>query len=326
MGNIGKREQYYLMLLGIVLAVGLIYFFGIRNLGFKHDELVAQRAQLQQQIEYYENLKAQNDVIQNQINQLKVDISEVEGSFLPYICSEAIEQYVLKTFEDAGCPYLVSVTCEDVPFTAITLPDGTVASDVILDKRITLQYSTTDGFNIPEYNRNISVVDHGVIDEAMWNELIDSMAWQSTNSIVGYNEFISALKTLESENSDCIKINEISITTQGGFILLNAKIDFFSTTFNQRVSEPSTSAPYITWAGEQNINTEGGYIGHPFVFDRPNSDWYGVIMSDDEALAASRPFATYYSEAIFSRMISERGLEATLGLGDNPAEEIPAEE
>lgn len=320
MGNLGKRERYYLMLLGIVVVVLLIYYFGIRNLGIKHDELVAKRAELQAQLDYYEALKTQNDAALSQINQLRTDISDVEGRFLPYITSEAIEQYVLKTFEDAGCPYLVSVTAEDVSMPTVTLPDGSTATDRLVVKRIVVQYSTTDGFNIPEYNRSTSVVDHGQIDEAAWNAYLDEMYWHGAGTITGYEEFINALEIIEAANEDCIKINKIGIDTEGGYTLLNAEIDFYSATFNYRVSDAATNAPYVTWAGATNIDTAGGIIGRPFVIDNPASEWFGVLMSDEEAREGNRPFSTYYSDAIFEQSVESIGLAATLEIGDVPAE------
>ena len=324
MGNLGKRERYYLMLLGIVVIVLLIYYFGIRNLGIKHDELVATRSQLQAQLDYYEALKTQNDAALAQINQLKTDISDVEGRFLPYITPEAIEQYVLKTFEDAGCPYLVSVTVQDVAAEPVTLPNGKAATDRLLINRVLVQYSTTDGFNIPEYNRSTSVVDHGEIDEEAWNAYLDEMYWHGADTITGYQEFINALEIIEAANEDCIKINKISIDTEGGYTLLNAEIDFYSATFNSRVSEANTDYPYVTWNGASSFDTAGGIIGRPFVIDNPASEWFGVMMSDAEATEGSRPFSTYYSDAIFEQSVQTVGLAATLDIGDTPVpEEVP---
>ena len=326
MGNIGKRERYYLMLLGIVIAVLLIYYFGIRNLGIKYDEMVDTRSQLQAQLDYYEALKTQNDEALSQINTLKNNISTEESRFLPYISAESIEQYVLKTFEDSGCPYLVSVTASDVAAPGVTLPDGSSATDALLIKRITVQYSTTDGFCIPEYNRSATVVVDGQVDEAAFNALLDEMYWHGADSIVGYDEFVSALESIEAANPDCIKINSISITSESGYILMNADIDFYSVSFNSRVSEPDTSAPYVTWAGPTSINTEAGFIGYPFIVENPASEWFNIMMTDDEATEGSRPFATYYSAAIFEESVINQGLAATLDVGAAPApEEIPEE-
>lgn len=331
MGNIGKRERYYLMLLAIVLVVGLIYFFGIRNLGFKYDELVATRAQLQAQLDYYESLKTQNAETQTRINELKTDISAEEGRFLPYINTASIEQYVLKTFEDAGCPYLVSVTADDITPESVTLPDGTSATDSLLTKRIIVQYSTTDGFNVPEYNRSTSVYSMGVLNEAAFQSYIDAIEWHGAASITGYNEFVSALETIEAANPDCIKINSIGVTSEGGYMLLNAEIDFYSVTFRSRVSEENTDAPYITWAGESNIDTEGGFIGRPFRVEDENSEWYWTLMDDNDAVQGSRPFAAYYSRAIFEQAVRANGLESlidnegNLTTGVGGAEEVAEE-
>ena len=327
MGNVGKRERYLLILLGIIVVVFLIWFFGIRNLNARYDELVYQRDQLQAQLDYYESLKTQNAEAQAQINQLKADITAEEERFLPYLCAEAIEQYVLKTFENAGCPYLVSVTTADITPEAVTLPNGAAATDALRDKRITVQYSTTDGFCIPEYNRNITVISNGVADEDALNELLEEMYWHGADSRVGYAEFVSALETLEAINPDCIKLNSVSVKSEGGYMLLTAEIDFYSATFTERVSTPDVSAPYITWAGETNIDTDGGFIGFPFIVEDPNSEWLNVIMLDSDAVAGNRPFATYYSAQIFRNEVNARGLAAVLELdGGAPAPEEPVEE
>ena len=330
MGNLGAREKYGLMLLGVVAVVFVIYFFGIRNLDARYDELVAERTELQAQLDYYESLKAQNDETQAQIEQLKTEIAEVEGTFLPYICAESIEQYVLKTFEDAGCPYLVSVAAEDMTGDVVKLPDGSPASDSLLIKRITVQYSTTDGFNIPNYNRSTTVVFDGAIDEGLVQEYLDQMFWHGADSIEGYDEFISALKTIESADPNCVKVNSIKISCEGGYILMTAQIDFYSATFNDRVSEPDDSAPYVTWNGSTNINTAGGFIGRPFLIEDPNSEWYMIIMTDEEATSGERPFSTYYSNAIFEELVNTNGLATVLeaeglnpgdGAGEEPVEE-----
>ena len=205
----------------------------------------------------------------------------------------------------------------------VTLPDGTTASDRLVVKRITVQYSTTDGFNIPEYNRSASVVDHGMIDEAAWNAYLDEMYWHGAGTIVGYEEFINALEIIEAANESCIKINKIGIDTEGGYTLLNAEIDFYSATFNYRVSEADANAPYVTWAGATSFDTEGGIIGRPFLFDNPASEWFGVLMSDEEAVEGNRPFSTYYSDAIFEQNVQNLGLASVLEVGNGATPEVP---
>lgn len=328
MGNLGDRERYGVMLLGIVVVVFAIYFFGIRSLDGKYDELVTKREELQSQLDYYESLKAQNTATQAQIDELKTNIAEVEGTFLPAICAESIEQYVLKTFEDAGCPYLASVEEQDISADNVILPNGNIASDSILQKRIIVTYSTTDGFNVPNYNRSTTVISDGVIDEGLWNEYRDQMFWHGADSIVGYDEFVAALKTIEAVNPDCVKINSISIESEGGYILMTAEIDFYSATFNDRVSEPDMSAPYVTWAGSTNINTTGGFIGYPFIVEDPNSEWFMVLMTDSDAVAGDRPFAAYYSTAIFRDAVNTQTLANVLDAGAAQipgGEEVPEE-
>jgi hypothetical protein len=110
---------------------------------------------------------------------------------------------------------------------------------------------------------------------------------------------------------------------------LTAVIDFYSASFNDRVSTPDTSAPYVTWAGSTNINTDGGFIGYPFIVEDPNSDWFMVLMTDEDATAGTRPFAAYYSNAIFTSEVQNRGLAELVLEGvqiDQPTDEEPAEE
>lgn len=327
MGNLGKREQYYLMLLGIVVAVLLIYYFGIRTLVNRHDELIVERDQLQAQLDYYEALKTQNDESLAQINALKSQISEVEEGFLPFLSSESIENYILKTFENAGCPYLVSVTAEDVSVPAVQLPDGTTATDHLIVQRFIVQYSTTDGFNIPDYNRSNTVIVDGAIDEAALDALLAEMYWHGSDSIEGYDGFVDALETIEAANPSCIKINSISITSEGGYILMNAEIDFYSATFYDRVSEPDTDAPYITWNGATSINCEAGIIGRPFIIDNPASEWFNTLMTDEQAREGDRPFSTYYSDAIFNDAVEAAGLASVLDIqpGVVPDDAVPEE-
>jgi len=312
MGNLGAREKYGLIVLGIVIAVFIIYVFGIRSAESKYDSLVSERNELQAQLDYYESLKSQNAETQAQIQQIEANISDVEATFLPYIETESIEQYVLKVFEDNGCPYLVSVNTEDITPASVTLPDGTAATDAVIIKRITVQYSTTDGFNIPQYNQSNSVMVNGAADEAAFNEMLEQLKWQGVDSIVGYDEFVAALTEIEAENPDCIKIYSIGADDEAGYILLNASIDFYSATFTDRVSDPDTSAPYITWNGDTNIDTDGGFIGMPFIVENTDSAWLNVMMQDEDAIAGDRAFATYYSNAIFSANVSEFGLAEVL--------------
>lgn len=314
--NLGAREKYGIAVVILLIALLLVYIFGIRGSQKRNDELKAQRAELQAQLDYYDALKNENEETRAAIDAVEDNISEEEQKFIPAIKTESIEQYILGVFESNGCPYLVSVDSEDIESDKITMPDGSVATDSLMIKRITVKYSTTDGFNIPQYNLQNSVIVDGVADQGLWDANLEEMYWHGADSITGYPQFINALKEIEDIAPTCVKINKIATEHGYGFLYMIAEIDFFSATFLDRVSEPDTSAPYAHWTGATGVATDAGFIGYPFIVEDPNSAWFNVLMSDEDAGNPERPFSTYYSAAIFEEMVTNDGLALTLGLDE----------
>lgn len=325
MSNLGPREKYGIILLGIVLIVFGIYMLGIRNLENQYVELVATRDELLAQKQYYDDLKNKNDEMQAEIKKLESEISNVESSFIPMLNTECIQQYVFSVFEEAGCPYLHISSTADTTMPQVLLPDGTMSDSTVVIKSVDVEYSTTDGVNIPQYNRENTVcLPDGTIDEEELNSLLESMVWEGSDSIVGYQEFLNALITLSTVDPDCIKIESFGVVSQNGYMLLSAKINFYAANFANRVSEPDTTAPYITWNGERDVPTNAGFIGFPFVCDDPNSVWYMVTLTGSEASSTDRPFATYYSAQIWQDMVNESGVLGALGIEDGNLPEVPS--
>ena len=324
MSNLGPREKYGIILLGIALIVFGIYMFGIRKLENNYVELCATRDELVAQKQYYDDLKNKNDEMQAEIKQLEADISDVEGSFIPMLNTESLTQYVFSVFEEAGCPYLHTYTTGDTIMPQVLLPDGTMSDSTVMIKSVEVEYCTTDGINIPQYNRTNTVNNpDGTVNEEYLNELIESMVWNGSESRDGYEGFINGLITLSTVDPDCIKINSFGVQSQNGYMILTAKIDFYAANFANRVSEPDTSAPYVSWHGELNVPTDGGFIGFPFVCDNPNSEWYMCTLPLDEATSTDRPFATYYSSSLWQQMVNENGLLGALGVEDGNLPETP---
>ncbi|HAW16003.1 MAG TPA: hypothetical protein DCW41_04790 [Clostridiales bacterium] len=312
--NLGTREKYGIIVVVVLIGLLLLYMFGIRGSESKNVELNDQKAQLEQQLQYYNDLKDENAATRTEIANVEANISAEESKFIPNIKTESIEQYVLKVFEDNGCPFLVAVSSDDIEADKVQMPDGTVAQDTLLIKRITVKYSTTDGFNVPQYNLTNSSIDNGVVDEDIFQENIESMFWKGTQAITGYEQFVESLRQIEAIAPDSVKISRISTESMGGFLYMEADIDFFSASFIDRVSEPDTSAPYTHWTGDTGVATDGGFIGYPFIVDDANSLWLNVLMADEDAGTTERPFATYYSAAIFSELVEQNGLPAVLEL------------
>ena len=326
MSNLGPREKYGIILLGIVLIVFGIYMLGIRNLEKSYAELTATRDSLVQQKEYYDALKNQNQEMQAQIAELESEISEVEGSFLPEFNTESILQYVLSIFESNGCPYLVTANTNDSYLPAILMPDGTLSEDSLAIKTVSLQFSSIDGVNIGQYNRTPTVnLPDGTVDEEMLSQLIESMVWQgSASRDPYYNGFIASLVQISEIDPDCIKLSSFGVEGKNGYLLMSVDINFYAASFANRVSEPNTSAPYITWNGDLGVATDAGFIGMPFIVDDPNSAWYLCTLDMSSAGSTERPFCTYYSAAIWSQMVGEGGVRGALGIEeDGSLPEIP---
>ena len=154
MGNLSFREKAFIYVILLLLIIVGGYFLGIRNLNNQYNEYKTQLDQLNARKAYLDQLKLDIDATADEIKQLDGFIEEKELSFIDKIDSECIEQYVLKTFEDAGMPYLASISCEDVACAPVSYPDGSTAPDALQCLRVNVVYSTTDGYITPQYNLN----------------------------------------------------------------------------------------------------------------------------------------------------------------------------
>ena len=315
MSSLGSRERNLAIIFGIFLVCVVLYVFPIRMLSNSTADLEVKREELQAQKDYYDALASQNEATRAEIEEIEHDISELEQTFLPEINSECIKQWVLSVFERNECFYLVSAETSDIMAPDISLPDGSISDDGVIIKSIDVQYSTTDGWNIGAYNGTNSVQgEDGLTDPALVDAAMADIAYTGMNSRTGYDEFINALKEIEGTNEDCIKVTKIAVEEKSGYLLMSATINFYSATFNDRVSEPDTTAPYVSWNGMTGVATDHGFIGFPFFVDDTGSEWYGCIMPDEEAADRERPFAAYYSAQTWANLVDGVGTANALGL------------
>ena len=306
MGNLSFREKAFIYVILLLLIIVGGYFLGIRNLNNQYNEYKTQLDQLNARKAYLDQLKLDIDATADEIKQLDGFIEEKELSFIDKIDSECIEQYVLKTFEDAGMPYLKSIACEDVSCDPVSYPDGSAAPDSLQCLRVNVVYSTTDGYITPQYNLNPDQTgeDAGEIISALYALQDASVAGPR----VGYDEFLSALKTISEENPGCIKIYSVAVVDNAGFMDLSASIDFYGTVLAKRVSTDDSTAAYTYWQGDKNVDTEGGFIGYPYIVTDPNSLWFGIENPNEDCLAfIDRPFAAYWANAAYSLKVGEAG-------------------
>ena len=127
----------------------------------------------------------------------------------------------------------------------------------------------------------------------------------------GYDEFLKALEKMSKENPGCIKVTDLSATSNNGFFLLTASIDFYGTVLTNRVSVDDSKAAYTYWSGHTNVDTSGGFIGFPYVVNNEKSLWNGFVLDTFEA-KGERPFAAYWANAVFATKTDGAGNLAKL--------------
>ena len=333
MGNLSLREKAIIYLLALFVIAFLAYFFGIRTLNEAYEDLQGQLVTLQQQKEYLDQLKQNNIDTENAINEVKQNIIALEGTFISDIRTENIEQYVLKKMEDAGMPFLASVSVEDVPMDAVLLADGSRSPDSVLCKRVLVEYATTDGYEITQYNTTPSLTtETGAIDASVISNIIDRTGIYDPDNHYGYDEFLEGLRAIASDAPDCVKIASLDAASTNGYMTMTASVEFYGANLTSRISSESKTDGFAVWKGDKNVDTAGGFIGMPYFVVNPDSSWNGVLISSDKVSGfLPRPFASYLSNALFTEMIGQNGLDAVVGHGrrvvSQPAPtEAPAEE
>ena len=323
MNNLTAREKAFMYAITLLIIIVLGYFFGIRTLNNKYDEYKAELQELNERKAYLDQLRENNASMKSEIDLLKASCADLELSFIDKLETECIEQYVLKTFEDAGCPFLKNVTSTDVGMTSVTYPDGTTSQDSLVCMQIGVTYSSTDGYTVTQYNRtpDFTVPDDEL--EATINELIPKMGGEEYSERIGYEEFLTALKKINKENPSCIKVDSITVTQDNGVLVLNATINFYGTSLRNRLSVDESHAPYTYWCGDKNVDTKGGFIGFPYVCDNPDSLWYGLANMEIEE-GKDKPYAAYWAVALFEIQLNEAGdLKTLIGFEAEPAEATP---
>ena len=322
MNNLTAREKGFMYVITLLIIVVLGYFFGVRTLNNKYEEYKQQLAALEQRKAYLDQIRANNALMDAEIKLLKEECEKLELSFIDKIETETIEQYVLDTFKTAGCPYLTDVSATDAGMPAVTYPDGTTSQDGLVCLQVLVTYVTTDGYTVPQYNRTPDLTPGGDVPATqVAAEIKNSMGKGDFTKRVGYDQFIDAVKKINAENPDCIKVNNITATEADGYMILTAQINFYGTSLRNRLSVDDSKAPYTNWSGSTSIDTKGGFIGFPYVCDNELSLWYGVENLNANPVA-DKPFASYYANYLFKQNYGKAGgnMKKMLNFGVKPAE------
>jgi len=321
MNNLTAREKGFMYVITLLIIVVLGYFFGIRTLNNKYEDYKKQLAALEQRKAHLDQIRANNASMETEIKALVEANKELELSFIDKLESESIEQYILKTFEEAGCPYLISITAIDTGMPAVTYPDGTNSPDGLACLQVNVKYSTTDGYTVPGYNRNpdFTAEAENAVGTAL--KMKEQMGTEDFAKRVGYEGFIEAVKKINAENKTCIKVNSVEATDINGHMELQAQISFYGTSLRNRLSVDNSTAPYTSWSGETNTDTKGGFIGFPYVCDNKDSLWYGVENRSIDP-KAHKPFATYWANYLFNQNYEKanRSFKTMLKFGVAPTQ------
>lgn len=324
MNNLSAREKTGIYVISLLILILLGYVLGIRTLNNKYDALEKQYNELVARRDYLNSLKANVAQTTQEIERLNESISQVELSFIDKLENECLMQYVLKTFEDNGIPYMSSILTEDVKCPSFSYADGTTSPDALQCTRIKVTYASTDGYIIPQYNRTPDTTQKAEKDpKATVKELIGKMGKDEYAEAKGYDEFLKALDKISKDNPGCIKVTDLTVNSSNGYFILTAAVDFYGTILNNRVSVDTSKEPYTYWSGHTGVDTSGGFIGFPYVVKNENSLWYGYICPDFEAYT-NRPFAAYWSNAVFAKKVEEKGgIAKFFGVKDPKVLEVP---
>ena len=323
MNNLTAREKGFMYVITLLIIVVLGYFFGVRTLNNKYEEYKQQLAALEERKAYLDQIRANNALMDAEIKLLKEECEKLELSFIDKLESESIEQYVLDTFKTAGCPYLTSITTTDVGMPAITYPDGSSAPDSLVCLQVVVTYVTTDGYTPTQYNREPDLTvgaEKPAVETAL--AMKDEFGKGDNAKRIGYDEFIKAVKQINAENPDCIKVNSVTAASVNGYMELTAQISFYGTSLRERLSVDDSKAPYTNWSGSTNTNCEGGFIGFPYVCDNEKSLWYGVENLNAD-LEGDKPFASYWANYLFGKNLSKANgdVKKLINFGVKPAED-----
>ena len=311
MGNLTAREKAFMYAITLLIIIVLGYFFGIRTLNDKYDQYKAELQELKERQAYLDMLRANNENMRTEIDDLNEQCSELEMSFIDKLETEVIQQYVLSTFEKAGCPYLIGITSADIGMATVSYPDGKASPDSLVCMQVVVVYSSTDGYTVTQYNRTPDFTASDEEVEKTLEELLDKFGKDEYAERKGYYEFLNALKKINSDNPQCIKVDTIKVEEGNGAMKLTAAINFYGVVLNNRISVDNRTDPYTSWSGHKNVDTSGGFIGFPYVCDYKDSLWYGLENHNIEE-GADKPFAPYWAVAIFNEQLKQAGDLKTL--------------
>lgn len=322
MGNLSTREKILIFCVVLLLVCAIFYIAALRPLNNLIGNAQGDLAEREAQMQYYEDLKASNNETKKQIEATEKTIKAQEASMLASVDGENIVNYVERVLEENGSPYQAKVSSQDIDCDDIILPNGDKATQSLILKRVSVEYATTDGFTVPEYDFNPTWIKDGYYDLELVADAVSKMGDETEYPIVGYKEFIESMKIIAKEIPSCVKIHNITIEdSKYGFCYLRAEIDVYGANLgSSKLTKDNDPAQVkLDWGGKTNVDCKGGMIGLPLVNFNQDSTFYlfGVI-GDGVDTYVDRPYCSYFSNAIMVLICQENGR-----LYEDPYEKIP---
>ncbi|MBO4688193.1 MAG: hypothetical protein J5636_06730 [Clostridiales bacterium] len=315
MKNSGGRDTFLLFIV-LVLALGAVCYLCVIKKNF--DKL----AEVKDELRVVEAEKAKNDAIIQQAQELdaqsvelKNQIQALEVKVLPDLNTAAIQRKLYKRFSDAGIPFIVEVSNTALTYDTVTMTNGVTSPNRAKFSNYLVQVSGTDGWllthdegdSIPYkvfYNQlGIAPGDETTVNEEAQKIGYNSAKEIQTSTFVGYDEFVAALKEIQADAPDYVKITDIKIEDmKQGFCYYTAVVTVFAYDLVDRISVAPTDMNYMKWEGAEQIAT-GGLVGLPSYFVvinpsvykvSPSSPLYGHFISfASYDFTVNRPFAAW---------------------------------
>ena len=251
MFKISTRETVLLILLiGAVLFL-LFFFIIIGPAQDNYSNKKLQLATLQSQKAAMVNTIAAGKSLASLKLEYEEQAIEFENTFLPTIKSEVIAQILQQKFVDAGIPFFVTTESEAPQYYQTILPDGSYSQNQVLSVRYKLRVSGSDG---------------------VFPTLLDPID-TAEPSLIGFEEFKTALKDIEDDLPSSIKIHSITLEDSlAGFMYYEVEVDAFAYSLPDRISAPKMDQTYVNWQGKDLTTLDiSGAVGIPFMLLPPSS-------------------------------------------------------
>lgn len=224
------------------------------------NEYKTTRSQYDSEIAIIDNV----GTLKKDLDALGEQVADYENRLLPELKPEVIAEHLVKILADNGFTKVTEIGSGLPMYEQIQKADGTYSENNVQWITINLKASGTDG------------VTPGGTDK------------------IGYEQFIAAVKQIESANPDAIHVSSITMQeTNQGFQYFLISVDVFAFNLKNRVSPIDTSEPYINWNRED--VPVGGLFGRPYelipasviqaAFFRPfSSELTGMTTPDTTAV------------------------------------------